>query len=65
VRRRRPELPTSRFHPWAPLVFFLANAALCALTAHDDPARIGVALGLIGVISAVYAAYAAIQRRRA
>ncbi len=62
VRRRRPELPTSRFHPWAPLVFFLANAALCALTAHDDPARIGVALGLIGVISAVYAVYAAIRR---
>lgn len=65
VRRRRPELPTSRFHPWAPLVFFLANAALCALTAHDDPARIGVALGLIGVISAVYAVYAAIRRRAA
>lgn len=65
VRRRRPELPTSRFHPWAPLVFFLANAALCALTAHDDPARIGVALGLIGVISAIYAVYAAIRRRAA
>ncbi|HSK04436.1 MAG TPA: amino acid permease [Kofleriaceae bacterium] len=65
VRRLRPELPTSRFHPWAPLVFLLANAALCALTAHDDPARIGVALGLIGAISAVYAVYAAIRRKLA
>jgi basic amino acid/polyamine antiporter, APA family len=65
VRRRRPELPASRFHPWAPLVFFVANAGLCALTAHDDPARIGVALGLIGAISAVYAARAAVRRRRA
>ena len=61
VRRRHPEQPTSRFHPWAPLVFLLANAGLCVLTALDDPKRIGVALALIGVISLIYA----VTRRRA
>jgi APA family basic amino acid/polyamine antiporter len=61
VRRRHPELPTSRFHPWAPIVFLCANAGLCVLTALDDPMRIGVALLLIGGISAVYA----VTRRRA
>jgi basic amino acid/polyamine antiporter, APA family len=61
VRRRHPEHPTSRLHPWAPLVFLVANAALCVLTALDDPMRIGVALALIGVISLIYA----VTRRRA
>src|SRR5262249_50824363 len=27
VRRKRPEIPTSRFHPWAPLLFIAVNAA--------------------------------------
>jgi APA family basic amino acid/polyamine antiporter len=65
VRRLRPELPTRWYQPWAALVFVLANAALCVLTAHDDPMRIGVALLLIGGISAVYAVYAAARRRLA
>jgi APA family basic amino acid/polyamine antiporter len=65
VRRRIPEQPTSRLHPWAPLVFMLANAGLCVLTALDDPMRIGFALGLIAAISAAYAVYAAIRGRRA
>ncbi len=65
VRRRRPELPTRWYQPAASLVFILANAALCVLTAHDDPKRIGFALGLIAVISAFYAVYAAARRGRA
>jgi APA family basic amino acid/polyamine antiporter len=63
VRRRRPEIPTSRFHPWAPLVFIFANAALCALTALDDPKRISFALALIGGIAVLYVVYDAIRRR--
>ncbi|HEU4734943.1 MAG TPA: amino acid permease [Kofleriaceae bacterium] len=55
VRRRRPELPTSAFHPWAPLVFILTNAALCVLAGRDDPAAMARALGLIAVVSLVYA----------
>jgi hypothetical protein len=65
VRRRVPEVPTSRLHPWAPLAFTFANAALCVLTALDDPMRIGVALGLVAVMSAVYAVAAAIRGARA
>ena len=65
VRRRRPEVPARWFQIPAALVFVLANAGLCVLTAHDDPERIGVALGLIGGISVAYAAYAALRGRRA
>src|SRR5213078_4779702 len=32
VRRKRPELPTSRFHPWAPLAFFIISAPLCSIS---------------------------------
>ena len=63
VRRRRPEVESRWYQPWAALVFVLANAGLCVLTALDDPMRIGVALGLIGGISLVYAAQAAVRRR--
>jgi APA family basic amino acid/polyamine antiporter len=65
VRRRRPELPTRWYQPAAALVFVLANAALCVLTARDDPERIGFALALIAGISAVYAVSAAVRARRA
>jgi basic amino acid/polyamine antiporter, APA family len=68
VRRRRPELPTSRFHPWAPLLFIVANAGLCVITALDKPVRIAFALALIAGIALVYAGIsfvqAAIRRRR-
>ena len=47
VRRRRPELPTARFHPWAPLAFVLANLALCALEGAHDPLRAGIAVGAV------------------
>ena len=65
VRRRRPEVPGRWYQPWAALVFVLANAALCALTALDDPERIGVALLLIGGIAAVYAIRTAVRGRTA
>jgi amino acid transporter len=55
VRRRRPELPTSRFHPWAPLAFIVTNAALCVLAGHDDPLSMAKALGVIAVVTVVYA----------
>jgi APA family basic amino acid/polyamine antiporter len=54
VRRKRPELPTSRFHPWAPLVFIAANIALCALTGYDSPRSIIASLGLIALVSGTY-----------
>ncbi|HEX2690973.1 MAG TPA: amino acid permease [Kofleriaceae bacterium] len=55
VRRKLPALPTSRFHPWAPLVFLFASAALCILAGLDDLTTTALALGLIGVFSLVYA----------
>jgi APA family basic amino acid/polyamine antiporter len=60
VLRKRPELPTSRFHPWAPLTFIIANAALCVMAAWEDPLKAGLAIGLLALFSLVYA----IARRR-
>jgi amino acid transporter len=54
VRRKRPELPTSRFHPWGPLVFIIANAALCVIAGRDDLRKTGLALGLLVLISLLY-----------
>jgi len=54
VRRKRPELPTSRFHPWAPLAFIAANIALCVLTGLDSPRSILWSLGLLVVTAGVY-----------
>jgi APA family basic amino acid/polyamine antiporter len=51
VRRTRPELPTSRFHPWAPLAFIVTNALLCVLTGRDSPRSIGFALATLAVIA--------------
>lgn len=55
VRRKRPELPTARFHPWAPLAFILANIALCWLAGTADLQKTVLALGMLALISAVYA----------
>jgi APA family basic amino acid/polyamine antiporter len=63
VRRQRPGRPARWYQPAAALVFIVANAALCVLTARDDPKRIGVALALIGGIAAIYAVRAALRRR--
>jgi APA family basic amino acid/polyamine antiporter len=53
VRKKRPDFPTSRLHPWGPLVFIAANIALCALSASADPPKTGIALGLIAVVSVI------------
>lgn len=55
VRRQRPELPTSRFHPWAPLLFITMNLALCGLSGLDNPLGMAKAFAILAVISAVYA----------
>ena len=56
IRRKRPELPSSRFHPWAPLVFILANAALCVVAGAANLTATGFVLGVLVVISGVYVA---------
>lgn len=53
VIKKRPELPRSRFHPWAPLAFIAANAALCVLAGLDDPKRAGLALAVLAVIAVI------------
>jgi basic amino acid/polyamine antiporter, APA family len=65
VRRLRPELPTSPFHPWAPLVFIAANAALCALAGIDDPLRAGAALATLAVIGVIGAVAQRLRKGRA
>jgi len=55
VRRKRPELPTSRFHPWAPIAFIAASATLCTLAAIADPVRAGVAVAALALLAAIYA----------
>ncbi len=55
VRKARPELPTMRFHPWAPLAFIVTNVALCVITAWADPLRAGLAVALIALVGVVYA----------
>jgi len=60
VRRRRPELPTARFHPWAPLAFIVANIGLCGFAVMEDLRSTLIALGVIAAVSAI----AAVARRR-
>lgn len=55
VRRKRPELPTSRFHPWGPLVFLVMSGALCVLGAKDHPMGVVTSFGIVGAIAIVYA----------
>lgn len=62
VRRKRPELPTSRFHPWAPLAFLAANIALCVLTGLDSPSAILWSLGLLAVTAAAYSLFRAVRK---
>jgi APA family basic amino acid/polyamine antiporter len=56
VRRKRPELPTSRLHPWAPLAFLIMSGALCVLSGKDHPEGIVTAAVIMVVITVVYAA---------
>lgn len=56
VRRKRPELPTSRLHPWAPLAFLIMSGALCVLSGRDHPWGIVTAFGILVAIAIVYAA---------
>ena len=55
VRRKRPALPTSRFHPWAPMAFFVMSAALCVLSGKDHPEGIAIAAGILIAITLIYA----------
>jgi basic amino acid/polyamine antiporter, APA family len=54
VRRKKPELPTSRFHPWAPLLFIVVNVALCVLTSLDSPRSIVFSLAVLFGLILVY-----------
>lgn len=54
VRRKRPELPTSRLHPWAPLAFLIMSGALCVLSGRDHPWGIVTAFGILVAITIVY-----------
>lgn len=55
VRRKRPELPTSRLHPWAPLAFLIMSGALCVLSGRDHPWGIVTAFGILAAIALIYA----------
>ena len=55
VRRKCPELPTSRFHPWGPLAFLLMAGALCVLGAKDNPMGVVTSFGIVAAIAIVYA----------
>jgi APA family basic amino acid/polyamine antiporter len=61
VRRKRPELPTSRFHPWAPLAFFVVNAALCVFAGIARPIGVLMTLGIITAIGVVYVVFRALR----
>ncbi len=54
VRRKRPALPTSRFHPWGPLAFVIMSGALCALGAIDHPMGVVTSFGILAAIAIVY-----------
>jgi basic amino acid/polyamine antiporter, APA family len=54
VRRKRPELPTSRLHPWAPLAFLIMSGALCVLPAWDHPIGVLTSLAILAAIAIVY-----------
>ncbi|HEX7841455.1 MAG TPA: APC family permease, partial [Kofleriaceae bacterium] len=55
VRRKRPALPTSRFHPWGPLAFLVMSGALCTLGAIDHPMAVVTSFGILAAIAIVYA----------
>lgn len=64
VRTKRRELPTSKYHPWAPLAFFATNIALCALSGWHAPTSIGYSLAAVALLSGAYALARRVGRRR-
>jgi len=64
VRRKKPELPTSRFHPWAPLAFIAVNIGLCVLTGLDSPRSIGFSLAVLVGLVVVYVVGSKLLDRR-
>jgi len=54
VRKKRPELPTSRLHPWSPLGFMIMSGALCVLSGLDRPEGVVTSLVILAAISIVY-----------
>jgi len=55
VRRRRPELPTSRLHPWGPIAFLLMSGTLCVLGGVANPMGVLTSFGIVSAIAIVYA----------
>jgi APA family basic amino acid/polyamine antiporter len=55
VRRKRPELPTSRWHPWGPLAFLIMSGGMCVLSGRDHPMGMVIAFAILAAISIVYA----------
>ncbi|MBC7976204.1 MAG: amino acid permease [Myxococcales bacterium] len=55
VRRKRPELPTSRLHPWGPIAFLIMSGALCGLGAYSNPMGVLTSFGIIAAIALLYA----------
>jgi basic amino acid/polyamine antiporter, APA family len=60
VLHTRPAIARSRFHPWAPIVFSIANVALCVLAGIDDPLRAAIVVAAIGLLPIFY--FAAVKR---
>lgn len=61
VRKKRPELPTSRFHPWAPLAFIAVNTALCVLAGIARPVGVLMTVGILTTFAVVYAVFRAVR----
>ena len=61
VRTKRPELPTSRFHPWAPLIFIVVNAALCVVAGIARPTGVLMTLGILAALVLAYAIFRALR----
>jgi APA family basic amino acid/polyamine antiporter len=55
VRHKRPELPTSRLHPWGPLVFLLMAGTLVVLGAKANPMGVVTSFAIVAGIGILYA----------
>jgi basic amino acid/polyamine antiporter, APA family len=55
VRRKRPDLPTSRAHPWGPLAFMFMAGALVFLGAKDNPMGVLTSFGIVAAMGILYA----------
>jgi hypothetical protein len=53
IIKKRPELPRSRFHPWAPLLFIAANIALLGITYTADPWRANLTMGALALVGLI------------